>query len=160
MAYSNVPNAVFENARMMFRNFAGHETRYNPEGNRNFHVAIDDEDVALRMKRDGWNVRRMEPRDPDGSPTYHLQVTVRYNHIPPKIVMIARKKKTTLDEESVACLDYAEIRSADVVIRGYEWEPGKIKAYLKTLYVVIEEDEFERKYAEEEYPGEDDDMPF
>lgn len=155
MAYNKIPNVMIENARLLFRNFAGKETRFNAEGNRNFAVVIPEEEMALRMKADGWNVRKLEPRDPNDPPTYYVNVTARYNHIPPKVMMITSRNKTPLDEESIASLDYAEIKMADLTIRGYEWEPGKIKAYLKTMYVTIEEDEFAQKYAGEEYPGED-----
>lgn len=153
-----IDNIVVENARLIFKNFAGEESKFNRAGNRNFCVILDG-DSAEDLRQMGWNVKALRPREDEDEPTYYLQVTVAFGNFPPKVIMISGKTKTALDEESIDTLDYAEIANVDLIIRPYHWEVnGKegIKAYLKTMYVTIEQDVFAGKYE----CLDDEDLPF
>ena len=133
-----------------FRNFAGKEGRYNKAGDRNFCLLLNPED-ADEMLKDGWNVRFLDPRDEGDEPTPYIQIKVGFGgkgH-PPKIVLVTKRGKTQVDEETVNTLDWAEIEKADIAINPYHYEVnGKsgVKAYLKTMYVTIAEDDFEERY--------------
>ena len=145
-----------ENARIGFRNFVGAEGQFNPKGQRNFCVFIDTP-LAETLERDGWNVRWLEPRDEAEGRQAYLPVKVSFDNVPPKIMLITSRNKTLLEEEDVKMLDYAEISNVDLIINPYVWEikgkgntPDKsgIKAYVKSMYVTLVEDEFESKYYE------------
>lgn len=161
MSNERIPNLSVENARIIFRNFAGKEGKFNPAGKRSFCLLLDAE-TAERLEDQGWNVKTLAPRDPDDDPQPYIQVAVQFGNYPPNIYLISGGKKTKLDEDSVSILDYAEIENVDLIINPSRWEvSGKsgVKAYLKTLYVTIVENEFEKKYRDMD-EDDDGDIPF
>lgn len=140
---------AIENAQVLFRNFSGKPGQYNPQGNRTFSVLLD-KDLAEVLLNQGWNVRWLQPKDEADEPQAHLSVTVRFEPRPPKILLMSSRGKTVIDEENVNILDWAEIKSVDVIIQPYNWavnEKSGVKAYVKSMYVTIVEDEFENKYV-------------
>lgn len=146
----NDNSVIMEGVRIIFRNFAGKEGKYNREGDRNFGVLLDD-DVAEAMAKDGWNVKWLKPRDEDDKEQAYLTVAVNFKGRPPRVVMVTSRGRTPLGEEDVEVLDWADISNVDMIVRPYEWAVnGKtgIKAYLKSIFVTINEDELELKYAD------------
>jgi hypothetical protein len=145
---------MVEDAPIIFRNFSGKEGQYNREGDRNFAVILPP-DVAVQMLEDGWNVRYLESREEGEPDTPYISVAVNFNNRPPRVVLLTTTTRTQLDESSVDVLDWADIKTADLIARGYDWSVnGKTgtKAYLQSLFVTIEEDALERKYSINENP--------
>lgn len=154
---------MFENCRIIFRNFAGEQSQYNRAGDRNFCVVIEDLEVAKRLQDDGWNIKFRPPLDEGGEETAYLPVAVSYSNQPPNIVMLTSRGRTRLDEETVDILDYAEIENVDLIVNPYNWEVnGKsgVKAYVKSMYVTIREDPLQAKYAELDTNDPSDEIPF
>ena len=141
---------TIENAQLIFRNFAGAEGQFNAAGDREFSVILDEAN-AEKMAADGWNVRYRPAREEGDAPMPYLTVKVSFKVRPPTVVMIAGDTRTKLTEESLETLDYAEIENADLIVTPYQWAVGAktgIKAYLKSLYVTVAQDDLERKYAQ------------
>lgn len=149
-------NIVLEGVKLYFRNFSGKEDRFNAAGKRNFCVFLEEEH-ARKLKDDGWNIKWLKPKTEDDIPQAYLQVSVAYGNIPPKIALvkynlsdgIPKPNVTMLDDETVNILDWAEIEKADIVIRPYNYDVNGttgVKAYVKSMYVVIVKDDFEDKY--------------
>lgn len=150
MEYKNIDNIIMENAHIMFRNFKGEETKYNRAGNRNFCVTIDDPELADKLIQDGWNIRTLAAREEGDEERHYMQVAISFKYTPPRVFLVTKNGRKPLDEDTIEALDFAEIRNVDMTIRPYQWEVnGKtgVKAYLKTMYVTLEEDEFEDKYG-------------
>lgn len=140
---------MIEDGKLIFRNFEGKEGQYNRQGDRNFSVILPN-DVAEKMAQDGWNVRYLPAREEGDEDTPYITVAVNFKNRPPRIVMLTSRARTNLDEASVEVLDWADIQKADLICNGYDWVVGDksgTKAYLKSLFVTIEEDALERKYA-------------
>lgn len=153
-------NIVIEGAKIGFRNFSGKESKFNPKGKRNFCVFLAP-DMATILEADGWRIRWPELKDEEDDRMPYLQVAVSYDNYPPKILLISGGSKTIITDETVNILDWAEIENVDLIIRPYNWSVGDksgTKAYLKSMYVTIVEDEFEAKYDHVPFSGFDIDL--
>lgn len=151
-----IDNIVLRSATILFRNFEGREGPFNAAGDRNFSVLLDD-DHAEYLAGIGWNIRQLKVREDGDTPQKYMTVSVKYRGRggslvrPPTIFMVSSRGKTAINEEFCEFLDQVDVRTSDLTIRPYEWVVnGKtgIKAYLKTLYLIIEEDPLDLEYQD------------
>lgn len=145
---SRPSDLTIEDAELIFLNFAGEAKQYNIEGDRNFCVVLDDES-AQQLIELGWNVKTREARDEGDSPRHILKVAVKFGDFPPELYMLTSKNKTLVPEEMLGLLDKAEVERVDITIKPYAWSVNGntgIKAYLKRLYMKIEENYLDLKY--------------
>ena len=147
-----------DEARIIFRNFAGIGSKFNREGDRNFAVIIPSEDIANRMREEGWNVKIKAPREEGDTPFMYLPVKVKFNERGPQIYLKTGSTVNKLNENTISCLDKLDILSVDMDIRPYDWEMSDGKtgrsAYLQSMQVIQEIDRFAARSASEEFPGE------
>lgn len=143
-------NLMTEDARIIFRNFAGEEKQFNPAGERNFNLVIDN-NVAEFMREDGWNVKYLKPREEGEDPQAILKVKVSYKRKAPTVVLISSKGRTNLDEDLIDMLDYVDIEKVDLIVQPswYDFNGRQgYSAYLKSIFITILEDELEQKYKD------------
>lgn len=147
-----------DDALIIWRNFSGVGGKFNREGDRNFAVRIEEQDIADALLAEGYNVRIKPPQQDGDEPFMYLPVKLKYyedsrgNMRGPNAYFISGRARTELDEETIGCLDDLDIRSVDLTIRPYDWEVnGKSgrAAYLHSIQVTQEIDRFAARYAAE-----------
>lgn len=150
----NAPEILIEDATLIYKNFSGKPTKFKTQGGvRTFNVVLEDEKLAKQLEADTWNIKWPEPKEIDGETVVrkpHLPVEARFDVYPPKVTVITDSGRTIYTEAMMDTLDWADIRTVDLIIRGNHYDVnGKqaIKAYLKTMFITIEENALEAKYA-------------
>lgn len=151
-----------DDARIVFRNFSGLQSKYNREGDRNFAVVIPTQEMADALIEEGWNVKIKPPREIDDGTFIFLPVKIKFNNRGPKIYLKTGSNVNCLSEDTVDCLDNIDIESVDLDIRPYDWDVnGKTgrAAYLQAMSVTQQVDRFADRYAVDERDP-DDDLPW
>lgn len=137
-----------DNARIIYRNFAGAPSKFNREGDRNFAIIIEDQDIADALTEQGWNVKIKPPREEGDDPFMFLPVKVKFNDRGPRVYLqnsLEGRNRVMLDEDAVGMLDHVDIINVDLDIRPFDWEvQGKTgrTAYLQSICVTQEVDRF------------------
>lgn len=134
-----------DDARIIYRNFAGRGDKYNREGDRNFAVVIQDEEMANELSNLGWNVKIKPPREDGDMPFMFLPVKVKFNDRGPNVYLKTGDVQNKLDEESVGLLDNIDIIGVDLDIRPYDWDVNGKEgrtAYLQSIRVIQDVDRF------------------
>lgn len=154
MNITYAPNDILQidNARIIYRNFAGVGSKFNREGDRNFAVIIPTEEMKDKLIQAGWNVKIKPPRDDQDTPFMYLPVKIKFNDRGPNVYLITGDRKNRLTEGSVGCIDDIDISSVNLDIRPYDWGPVNGKygrtAYLQAMEVIQEIDRFAARYDE------------
>ena len=146
-----------DDARIIYRNFSGAPSKFNREGDKNFALVIDDEDICDALVNDGWNVKIKPPREEGDNPFMFLPIKIKFNDRGPRVYLKTGRNINKLDEETVSILDNVDILSVDLDVRPYDWEVNGKEgrtAYLQSMKVEQEIDRFAERFAEEEYPEE------
>ena len=136
---------IIDDARIVYRNFAGAASKFNRAGDRNFAVVIPTQEMVDDLIANGWNVKIKPPRDEDDEPFMYLPVKIKFNERGPVAYLKSGGNMVKLDEDSIACLDEIDIVRVDLDIRPYDWEVNGKQgrtAYLQAIRVTQDIDRF------------------
>lgn len=155
-----------QNRHIIYRNFSGRTSQYNKNGDMKFTVMIPDPETAEKLQGDGWNIK-IKPAKNGGDElfcTLDVRVRMDLNWAKPKIKQFTRNGSVQITADNIGNFDDAEFERVDLVLRQYLWTNPKgesgVSAQLAEMYAKIAEGELEAKWAEEESPDDDEDLPF
>lgn len=148
---------IIDDARIIFRNFAGRQTQYNRKGDRNFALVIDSKENADMLAAEGWNVKVKPPRNEGEDGLLFLPIKIAFDGWkPPKVYLKSADNFVELipsddpREDMVATLDTIDILSVDMDIRPSDWSTPDGRtgrtAYLDGITVHQQVDRFRARY--------------
>lgn len=151
---------IFRDAAVIWKNFAGAQKQYNPEGKRNFNLLLDANTAEELMSQqnqwgDTWKIKPRKRNADDGEdygpPEYTLEVAVSFQVKPPRIWLITSSGRTMLGEGFINMLDDLDALKVDLTLTGYDWmmktgTHGR-KAYLDTMFYTMYENPLELEYS-------------
>ena len=156
MELTFAPRGILQinDARIVHRNFRGEGSNYNRQGDRNFSLVIENEEMAEALTRAGWNVKVKEPKVEGDAPFMFLPVKVKFNDRGPAVYLVSGTKVNQLYENTVHRLDEIDIMGVNLDIRPYDWtvngQNGRT-AYLQSIEVFQEMDRFAAKHGLDRY---------
>lgn len=119
---------MIDDARIIWTNFAGKEKGYDREGDRNFTLVFDDEDLVDSLIERGWNIKK-RPGNEEGEPPFMtMKVKISVKERPdgtvtgPDAYLITNGACNKLDPLNIDCLDRISRGKVDMDIRGHDWE--------------------------------------
>lgn len=146
-----------ENAVIIWSNFEGRPTTFNPAGGKRTFTLVLSEEWADILRAEGWNVKYREPKEEGDDPLIFTEIVVNMaSKYPPRVAVYSqfrgRKNVAYLDERNIKQLDEIDIQSIDVVIHPYEHgrsASSRIKGYARVICAVQAQDSyFGGKYAD------------
>lgn len=163
-----------ENAVIIWTNFEGRPTNFNPAGGKRTFVLVLDEQIAGELKAEGWNIKYREPKEDGDDPLIFTEIVVNMESTyPPKVTLYSefrgRKSANPLDSDTIKELDKIDIENVDLIIHPYAHGRStttSVKGYARAIYVVQAQDgHFDGKYSnwgsDDDIGGPDeDDMPY
>ena len=150
---------VVENAVIMWSNFGGSPTKFNPNGGKRTFDLVLTERVAMSLISDGWNVKTVKSKKDEDSVMYVTEIAV--NPSSSTVVSLCeevngKKYRFKVKPEDYSTLDTYQYSTIDLLIRPYvhgrENSAGStIKGYLHQMNLVrLNDDYFREKYADYE----------
>lgn len=160
-----------ENAVIIWLNFEGRPTKFNPAGGKRSFTLVLDEFMAEELRKKGWNVKEREPLDEGGDMLYFTEIILNLDSKFPPVVRLythfgGRKAMINMSAKNVGNLDRIDIENVDVIIHPFEHgfsSVASVKGYANVLHVTQAEDtNFGGKYNEYMNSDEmsDEDLPF
>lgn len=156
MELTITPNGLLQidDCRIVYRNFSGLPSKFNREGDRNFSLVIDSEEIANALKKEGWNVKIKPPREEGEEPFMTLKVNVNFNDRGPNVYLVTGKARVRLDENTIKRLDNIDIARVDMDVAPHNWEMADgrsgVSAYLRSMKITHNPDRFEEEFARED----------